>query len=201
MAYKNLVKYRIDLRTVFNRVFQNKEVRNALYPYISDSTIKRAYGLAVIDEIVKRTQVKKIDKDGDSFETYSKSYAKSLNGQIYGKNAGSIADLTMTGEMLSSMDVQNAGKTQLFIKFVDEFDAAKAHGHIHGIKRNDVAGHKVIRDFFGLPQEVEDKILKDLISGKSKEESLLRLEISNQLSSKQTTEEPGQEINMEIGFD
>jgi hypothetical protein len=199
MAYKNLVKYRIDLKSVFNRTFPNREVKRGLYPLISDPMIKRAYGLAVIDEIIGRTQDERIDKNDTSFEKYSKSYARSLVGQVYGKRAGVIANLTLTGEMLASMDVQDAGKTEIYIKFVDETNAAKAHGHIHGIKRLDASGGKVVRDFFGLPKPVEEKILKGLIVGKRQEEMLLNVELLKQIESQMNINKPGEELGMEFG--
>lgn len=198
MAYKNNVKYRIDLSTVFNRTYSNREIKRSLYPLLSDPSIKRAYGLAVIDEIINRTQDKRIDKKNAPLATYSKSYAKSLAGQVYGKRAGVRANLTLSGEMLSSMDVHNERSTSLYIMFVDETNAAKAHGHIHGIKRNDYAGKKVVRDFFGLPKDKEEQILKELIGGRRREEMLLNLDV-NALTTTQTINEPGQNIG--IGFE
>jgi hypothetical protein len=192
MSYKQIVKYRIDLKSVFNRAFLKEGVKRGLYPLISDPMIKRAYGRAVIDEIVRRTQDERIDKRDNPLRGYTKAYAESLAGQVYGKSAGERANLTLTGEMLASMDVQNAGKTEIYIKFVDETNAAKAHGHINGLHNK----RKYVRNFFGLPKEVETDLLKKII-GKNRDENLiLKAEIVNELEQSIIT--PGQEIEVEF---
>lgn len=148
-------KLKIDLIQVFNRVYGSKpyEVRRALRQIINTSSFKDDFGLAAIDLIVERT-LEGQDKNGKAFKRYSKAYKKSAVFEIYGK--GSHVDLKLSGEMLASMQTKFSG-TEVVINFVDELNAAKAHGHITGMN-----GRKggVVRNFFGLNNEELDSIMK-----------------------------------------
>ena len=160
------VKYTIDLRDVFNRAFSDKGVifRNKARPLISDMGIKRLYGIEVIDRIVERTEAGK-DKNNEKFQAYSDAYKKSLEFKVYGKS--SKVNLTLSGEMLTSMAPEEGSGQKVVIEFVDDTNNDKAHGHIHGTKikkgKNKGETHLPKRDFFGLPKEEEEAILKKVI--------------------------------------
>ena len=168
MAYKGRVKYKLDLKKIFNRTYSgdSKEKRNLLRPLISDSTIKRAYGMNVIDRIIERTQ-SGIDKfkGKNKFPKYSDAYINSPTFKIYRKSETPV-NLTLKGDMLRSMDVKLSEGTLLYIQFDDELEAAKAHGHING------SNNLPVRDFFGLPESEESAILKDVIKNISREAAI-----------------------------
>lgn len=153
-------KLRLDLSEVFNRVYSSKpyEVRKTLRPLLYRSDFKDDFGLRVIDKIVDRTLEGK-DKEGKTFTGYSKEYRESDTFQIY-KGGQRRVDLKLSGEMLASMQVRASG-TNITINFVDELNAAKAHGHITGM-----SGRKggVVRDFFGVSTDEADEIMRDLVT-------------------------------------
>lgn len=151
-------KLKINLLEVFNRNFSSKpyEVRRALREVIRRADFMDDFGLRAIDVITERTQ-SGVDRNGDSFAPYSKSYKDSFVFEVYGK--GSKVDLKLSGEMLASMQVKRSGD-QIAISFVDDLNAAKAHGHITGM-----SGRKggVVRDFFGINDQEADDIMKSLM--------------------------------------
>jgi hypothetical protein len=115
----------------------------------------------MIDEMVRRSREENIDKNGKKFAAYSQSYIKSNVFKIYGKSKGDV-NLTLAGEMLSNMAVKNKESSNLEISFLSQEQNDKAHGHINGIKTR--SGGKVVRDFFGLPEDVQGKILKQTLT-------------------------------------
>lgn len=160
-------KLKVNLIEVFNRNFSDKpyEVRKFLRQVIRRSDFMDDFGLRAIDVITERTLSGK-DRFGDRFAPYSKAYKNSDVFEIYGK--GSRVDLKLTGEMLASMETKSAFPI-LTVQFVDDLNAAKAHGHITGM-----SGRKggVVRDFFGLDTDEENKIMKDLIDEYSRGDSI-----------------------------
>jgi hypothetical protein len=114
---------------------------------VPDSELfRQSVGQQIIDRIRERTREENIDRKGRGFRGYSDSYVESLRFRAAGKDPGSV-NLTLTGEMLTLMDVIDSTSTTITIGFTDRTDQRKAHGHITGSKR----GPKVKRDFFGLP--------------------------------------------------
>lgn len=152
-------KLKINITEVFNRVYSSKpyEVRRALRDLTHRDSFKHDFGELVIDTIVERT-LRGLDKNGDPFPSYSKSYKESLAFEIY--KDGSRVNLKLTGEMLASMEVIPA-LNGVTIQFVDALNAAKAHGHITGMSGR--KGGKV-RDFFGVSQAEEESILKRVMN-------------------------------------
>ena len=97
-----------------------------------DSPTRRAIAQDIIDFIVRRTRQGK-GKDGQSFpgSTYSKEYRESLEFRIAGK--GSTVDLTLTGEMLNSIEIITTTATSITIGFRAGSEMnAKADGNIRG---------------------------------------------------------------------
>jgi hypothetical protein len=149
------VIYQIDLVKTFNDAFSDKSkaVRNALRYIISDAQFKRAYAQSVIDKIVERTQESTPYKG--SFPAYSKAYKNSLAFQIYGKS--NEVNLTLSGSMLSNMVDKPKNKPMIEITFSNSLDKAKAYNHVTG-------DTLPVRNFFGLPKDVEIELFRDLAS-------------------------------------
>ena len=85
---------------------------------------------------------------------YSKAYINSTIFKIF-KSGQTRVNLTLTGEMLSSMQssYRPSGYNILF-DFVDKLNNDKAHGQI--FKNN--------YNFFGLPKEDEENIVRTIIN-------------------------------------
>lgn len=127
---------------------------------LTSEAFKREFGLRVIEAIVDRTQSGK-DKNGSRFAAYSKAYKESLQFQLYGKDNG--VNLTLSGEMLSNMGVVKTTTTTVSINFLSSGQGEKAHGHINGTRSKKGKKQLPQRDFFGLPEEQQAKIMKDLL--------------------------------------
>jgi len=151
------VQYKLDLVQIFQRAYAGTELqkKNQLRAFISEPSLKLNYGRHVIDEIRARTS-SSIDKKSNPFKKYSKTYMKSDIFKIFGKSPK--VDMTLSGEMMASMiPVPRFTKTEVIIEFADDQND-KAHGHVNGSKLLPK------RDFFGLPKEVEERILVTLIN-------------------------------------
>ena len=132
-------------------------------PFISQPNIKREFGFRAAEEIIKRTR-KGLDKNGIDFRSYapySKAYKESDDFAIYSKT--SRVNLKQTGEMHASMRVLSIDPKGVTIGIDSNTQAPKALGHIHGTKTKKGKTHLPRRDFFGLEQKDQMKILKDII--------------------------------------
>lgn len=154
-------QFKINLVKLFNRAYANesKELRSKLRSTLSKSTFRQQFAKTVIDRIVERTSQENVDKNGKKLAPYSKSYINSDTFKIYGKSPADV-NLEMSGEMLSSMRSLDTAQS-VVIEFIGDLNKAKAHGHIHGIRKS--KGGKVVRDFFGLPEEDLDIILIEAV--------------------------------------
>lgn len=149
-------QYRINLLELFNTAYGENPARDIIRPLISTEKLKIDFAKRVIKKIQERT-AEGIDKDGKPFKGYSKAYRESLAFKIYQKSTN--VNMKLTGEMLSSMTVTGTDyRTYVTIEFLDDHNKNKAHGHITG-----KLGKSVVRDFFGLPKEVEVELLKSSI--------------------------------------
>jgi hypothetical protein len=160
------VKYEINLINVFERAFSDKSqaVRSKLRPLLNDPNIKARIAEEVIDKIVSRTR-SGVDKKDSPLAAYSESYKKSLAYKVAGKRGN--VNMTLTGEMLAAMvDNSPSGRRLVRINFADKEQNDKAAGHIDG------SGPLPVRDFFGLPEEVEEQIVRKVVSQASKERIL-----------------------------
>jgi hypothetical protein len=123
----------IDLKEMFDLPF-----------FPQDDGLRQAIGQAIIDAIKAKAESSDF-LSGSSKKGYSKEYAESDEGVVYGKKAGAKANLTASGDMLNSMDVSlpsNNNKLEIF--FIDNLESNKAHGHVNG------SNILPKRDFFGL---------------------------------------------------
>lgn len=133
----------VNLKEMFNLPFFPK-----------DDGLRQAIGQEIIDKIVSNTGDSNF-LSGSSNKGYSKAYAESDAGVIYGKKAGKKANLSASGDMLASIELNlPSNENKLVIDFSDKLEASKASGHITG----DATGVK--RDFFGLDQADVNKIAK-----------------------------------------
>lgn len=114
---------------------------------VKDEALRQAIGGAIIEKIVSRTQDGK-SLTGGRFKGYSKNYINSLAFKVHGKSAGSV-DLTLSGDMLSALEILDSNERGLTIGFANKLDNDKAYNH-------NVGDTLPKREFFGI-QEQEKK--------------------------------------------
>jgi hypothetical protein len=136
----------------------SREYKRAYLGAVSNNSVKREIGRRIVERIVKRTQ-SGIDKEGDKFTKYSKSYKKSLAFSVYGKSKSTVT-LTLSGAMLSSVSVVGVDSTTVKIGFNSADQFKKAEGHIDGTGARNALP---VRDFWGLPIEDQQDIVKEVI--------------------------------------
>jgi hypothetical protein len=136
-----------DLRLVVNL----KEMFDIPF-FPQNDRLKQSIGQAILDQIKENaTQAKFLS--GSTTKGYSKAYAESDAGIVYGKKKGAKPTLRASGDMLESMDIDvGDDANKLIILFTDSENSQKAHGHVNG---SDVLPK---RDFFGLNQADLNKI-------------------------------------------
>lgn len=137
MAVKKL-KLQIDLSELFGLPVENSALREAI-------------GGRIIEKIVERTQGGE-DLSGRPFKGYSKSYMESLAFKVFGKSKD--VDLTLSGDMLASMQVVDTNPRKLTIGFPDSTENAKAFNHNTG----DTLPK---REFFGIRDEELEEIREE----------------------------------------
>lgn len=115
-----------------------------------ETSLRLAIAQAVIDRIVERTQEENVDREGKRFAGYSEEYEDTTAFQLL--KDGSV-DMTLTGNMLNSIDVLNHGPNTIQIGFRSQRERDKAYNHNTG----DTVPE---RAFFGL-DESEFKSLVD----------------------------------------
>lgn len=96
---------------------------------VKKATVRQAIGQDIIDTIVSRTKDNK-DVNGSPFKKYSKDYINSLKFKAFGKTED--VDMTLSGDMLSSMQVIKTNSNTIEIGFDDELNNAKAYNHNFG---------------------------------------------------------------------
>lgn len=151
------LKLEIDVVNLYREFENDSRKRKAVAPILSNSSFRREFGRRVIDRIRERTQ-DGMDKNGRNFKAYSKSYKNSLTFEIYGKT--NKVDLTLTGEMLASLDVGSVPPRKVVIDFASGVQEAKAHGHIFG---GGYKGTLPVRDFFGLPRKDQFELMQETL--------------------------------------
>ena len=169
LAYPK-VKYKLDLLNIFDRAFADKDskLKAKMRGTLSSALFMQKFGEEIIDTIVKRT-LKGIDKNDIPFLPYSKAYMDSIEFKIYNKKTN--VNLRLSGQMLSSMKVSK-GSYEVTVWIPDEFNNAKAYGHIKGSK---------VRDFLGLPKDDEAKAMRAVFKrlGSDTIENLIDFEKTN----------------------
>lgn len=151
------LKLQFDVVALYRGMESDPRKRRAVASTLTNDFFRREFGRRVIDRMVERTQSERVDKNGRSFKGYSKAYADSLAGQVYGKKKGETADLTASGQMLANLEVIATPARSVVIGFTSQEQNDKAHGHVFG------GGNLPVRDFFGLPKKEQEDILKDTL--------------------------------------
>lgn len=101
--------------------------------------LKEAIAQAIIDKIIARTESGKGMKFSSSgagrevelHSPYSDAYVKSLEFKAAGKKRNDI-NMTLTGDMLASLDVLSTVGNKIKIGVVDDLQVLKAFNHITG---------------------------------------------------------------------
>lgn len=132
------VSQTINLKEIFGVDFSNRR------------DLKEALGQAFIDRIVEKAKSGK-RYDGKPLKSpYSKEYANSLEFKAAGKRRGKV-NMTLTGDMLNSIDIIDMGANVLKIGIDDSLEAQKAYNH-------QVGDTVPARPFFGLNNKDVDEI-------------------------------------------
>lgn len=111
--------------------------------------LRLAIAQKIIDHIKERTESGKT-VSGGSFAPYSKEYKKTTIFSLL--KSGNTPDLTLTGNMLASIDVLGEGPNTIRIGFGDETERLKAFNHNTG----DTVPR---RPFFGVSKEEAKKVV------------------------------------------
>lgn len=130
-------------------------------PESYDSDTRRSIGIDIIDRIIERTKSGK-NKENKDFSgeagKYTDGYKKSFDFKLAGK--GSNVNLTLSGEMLNSMEVLETSRGSITIGYREnDPNNAKAEGNILGSYGRDPNPSKA-RDFLGITDGEMDQILK-----------------------------------------
>jgi hypothetical protein len=111
----------------------------------------------VIEHIVDRTQ-RGLDKDGNPFPKYSKSYINSLDFKNAGKSPGKV-DLQLSGDMLASIKLLSQRNGNLMIGFENgTTENSKAEGNIEGSYGRSPNPSKA-RDFLGIDKQKLNQLI------------------------------------------
>jgi phage gpG-like protein len=117
----------------------------------------------IIERIVERT-TEGLDKKGNPFPGYSKSYINSLDFQNAGKSAGDI-NLQLSGDMLAALTVLKDGSDKIRIGFErGSNENARADGNIRGTYGKERGSRKKARDFLGIDPEELKSIIDMVVS-------------------------------------
>lgn len=122
-----------------------------------DLATRRAIAEDVIDFIIERSKSGK-DKNNIPFADYSEGYINSFDFKLAGKSKK--PNLTLTGEMLNSIELLNstAGNLTIGIPLLDEFNNKKAEGNIKGTYGSTTPNPLKARDFMGISDADLNKI-------------------------------------------
>lgn len=143
---KSEVSQTINLKEIFGVDFTGKEA------------LRKALGQAFIDRIISKAKSGK-RFDGKPLKSpYSKEYAESLEFKAAGKSRGKV-NMTLSGDMLGSIDILDEKANVLKIGIDDELEAPKAYNHQEG-------DTVPARPFFGLNnkdvEEIRSEFLEDV---------------------------------------
>lgn len=150
-------KFEVNLLDVLEQSYDSSKLKDRLREFVGDLDFKRVFGNRVVEEIIIRTREGGVDKNGRSMGSYSKAYKNSLVFDIY-KAGQTAVDLTLTGEMLESLNAK-LGKYTIAIQLEGEVNRGKAQGHITG--KLGKHGRAKPRDFLGLPKGDLSRIFKE----------------------------------------
>lgn len=126
---------------------------------IEDDVTALLIGQDMIDLIKERTREQNKSVHNRSLADYSDSYIESDEFEAFNKSENDV-NLTLTGDMIDSLDVISYSPTKIKIGWEDELNNAKAYGHITGMEGHPWLEGKVKkRDFFGVSKSDLEKII------------------------------------------
>lgn len=139
------VSQRINLKELFGQTLVNQ------------SDLTQEIAQAIIDRIIARTESGQ-SVDGGKLKKYSKDYIASPEFKAFNKSAEHV-DMTLTGQMLGTLDVLDTRGDTIRIGWEDAVENAKAYNH-------NVGDTVTKRAFFGITDdelqdiksEFEDKL-------------------------------------------
>lgn len=142
-ASKQELSQTLNLKEIFGHDFSRQ------------GRLKEAIAQVVIDHITKRTERGKAVGGRRNLKApYSREYQDSLEFKAAGKSPNTV-NMTLTGDMLRSIDVLESKGNTIKIGIDDSFEAPKAFNHQTG----DTVPK---RDFFGLNQTDLRAITREL---------------------------------------
>jgi len=153
-----------------NEVSQTIDVSKVLGVDVSGQPrLVQEVGQAIIDRIEKRTVEDNVDVGGKKFIGYDDDYVDSEEFAEFGKSRGDI-NLTLTGDMMDSLDFSQSGST---VKVqVEPGEAGKAFGNISGIRGKTKKSINP-RDWFGATakelKEIRNQFKEDIKALKDEE--------------------------------
>lgn len=151
--------FTIDLRKVISETF-NSQTADKLRPLISRSDFKTLFGNRIADEVVRRTRDDLKNRFGTTLGKYSSSYKKSLVFQIY--KEGNRVNLTLTGDMLDTLNSKNSGPYNVVIQVTPE-NKGKTLGHVTGKYGKNGKAYSGDRDFLGMQDKDIKRIFKETV--------------------------------------
>ena len=119
--------------------------------FVGQNNLKTRITQEIIDRIVDRSKGGQ-DIRGNSFKPYKKSYKDSDTFEAFEK--GNNVNMTLTGDMLSSINSVSDQGNEIKIGWNDQENNAKAFNHMTGdtVRK---------REFFGIQKNIIKEVLKD----------------------------------------
>lgn len=146
--------------------------KEILLPTEYDADDAQTVAEEILNFIVERSK-KGYGSDGDKFPGYSAAYKKSDAFKLAGKS--SKVDLTLSGEMLDSLEVLQAKRGKIVIGFQKGSDMnGRAEGNILGTYGTSKPDPDKARNFMGLSGKELSKIIREL--------NILPKDIQNQIA-------------------
>jgi hypothetical protein len=144
-----------------------------------DESVRHLIGRAIVNRIIVRTRDENLDKNNRRLGGYDKDYSDGLDFKIAGKSRSDV-DLTLTGEMLNSLDVIDStdGEITIGYKAGDPINGKVKGNRLGTYGQNKKVGPK--RDFLGITNGDLGKILKKFPN--QNESSLKRQENLNRIN-------------------
>ena len=130
---KEEVSTEIDLKSPLGAASKNESIRQVFFEAAFDKMLARL------------DQGRGVD---GKLHAYSKSYKDSLAFAAFGKS--NTVNMQLTGDMVQSVTVLDSSENKLKIGIDDSEQAAKAYGHMTGMKGHPTLAGKVdARNWFG----------------------------------------------------
>jgi hypothetical protein len=136
----------IDIKEILGDLSKNESVREVFFQMALDKMQERLDSGRGVD---------------GKLATYSKEYKESDSFKIFGKT--STVNMQLTGDMLAAVKELESSSGKIKIGIDDSLEAAKAYGHITGMKGHPTLAGKVPeRNWFGWTDKELKQIAKEI---------------------------------------